>query len=187
MLLGLDNCSAQKSIEFKKVLREKPCQGFLWEPPPNMTDLAAPQDYELNAFFKAIIKKMFLDDMKENKDVWYDQKRCTTKFVRNKILNFTSVGYRKYCERYPQDITRAFKRCGYYNAMDGSENDEIRIRGYNDAKDESGAWTQAAFDIKAHKSSIGLHPSWGNRGAPKTTTKNKQQNSKTKRRKKSKT
>lgn len=45
-------------------------------------------------------------------------------------MKWLSESWADICAR-PEVITRAFQRCGMLNAVDGSEDDLIRVPGYN--------------------------------------------------------
>ena len=111
--------------------------------PEDCTDLCAVTDDGLGNDIKRHMVKSYKADLMssdERLEAWKTGKVSTSD---RKILatKWSGDAWDDYCSNHPERITKAFKHCGMYNTMDGSENHLIKIRkfkGYSPPNKEDG-------------------------------------------------
>ena len=81
-----------------------------------------------NEIKKRVVKyyKEDLSRSDERLEAWKNGKVSTSE---RRILATKWLGWawREYCKDHQAEITKAFKHCGMFNALDGSENHLIRL------------------------------------------------------------
>ena len=128
----LDNWGSQCNIEYKRKAKRRRVK--LAYTPEDTTDMCAVTDDGLGNEIKRRIVKSYQADLKsssERLEAWKTGKVSTSE---RRILATKWLGdaWDDYCSNHQDKITKAFKHCGMYNAVDGSENHLIKIRKYKE-------------------------------------------------------
>eukprot|EP00479_Gromia_sphaerica_P013267 TRINITY_DN7328_c0_g1_i1.p2 TRINITY_DN7328_c0_g1~~TRINITY_DN7328_c0_g1_i1.p2 ORF type:complete len:120 (-),score=18.40 TRINITY_DN7328_c0_g1_i1:350-709(-) len=101
--------------------------------PENCTDLVAVTDAGPGNEIKRRMVKMYRNDLEsspERLDQWMNGK-VTTSERRILMTKWLGQSWDDFTENHQDRITKAFKQCGMYNAIDGSENHLIKIPRYD--------------------------------------------------------
>jgi hypothetical protein len=129
-LLGLDNLGAHCHLSFKEKAR-KESNSLLIFTPEDCTDVVAVTDQGLGQKVKSRMRQKFDDDYDENPDRWEDGK-VTIAERRALMVKWLSETWQElFSEGFQNTVSKAFKRCGMMNAIDGSEDHLIKLEGYN--------------------------------------------------------
>ena len=134
-LLGLDNLGSQCNPVFKNFIREK-ADALLIYTPAGCTDLCAVTDFGLGKAIKDRMKKKFLDDFQSDQyfDRWVDGDVSASE-LRVLLVRWLAESWKEFFASGGQEqVNKAFKRCGMLNAIDGSEDSEIRVQGVENYK-----------------------------------------------------
>lgn len=124
-ILVADVHTAQQTDEVKRLLVNK--KTVLVNVPPGCTSRVQPLDVSVNKPFKNLVREQFEKHLDENLDKYVDGKLTaserrvlTTKWVAN--------AWQKVSENKDM-IIRSFVKCGITCKLDGSEDDQVNIRG----------------------------------------------------------
>ena len=76
--------------------------------------------------------KLYKADLESSKGRLLAWKNGKVSTAERRILmtKWLGISWEEYCKTNQKTITNAFKRCGMYNALDGSESHLIKIRKY---------------------------------------------------------
>lgn len=148
VVLGLDNLREQCTEAFQEAAATGKPHMKLAYTPANTTDLCSVTDYDLGRLDKAIIRNLFYDDFRQRKDDWLKSgKEGGVSESQFRVILTKWVG-KAWSERKPDLIKSRFQRCGMFNAMDGSENGLIKVRGVPDYSIEGQVPDQKEFPEK---------------------------------------
>ena len=98
--------------------------------PPNCTDLVAVTDAGLGRSFKLLMKRSFLEDFQSRHDIWRDG-LVTAEDRRNLVVKWCDDACVNFAKHNRKQIVNAFRRCGMGGRCDGSDNNLVRIEGYD--------------------------------------------------------
>ena len=130
-LLGLDNWDAQSTHEYQSLAKERNIK--LAYTPSDCTDLCAVTDYGLGLALKRFMIADFQEDFEKRTDYWSGTpdgaKTISASERRILFTKWLGNAWTKMCARQDQ-ITGAFKACGMFNAIDGSETHLIKLPRY---------------------------------------------------------
>ena len=98
--------------------------------PEDCTDLCAVTDDGLGFEIKRRMVKYYKDDLCSSDARLEAWKNGKVPVSERRILatQWLSRAWKSYCKDHQAEITKAFKHCGMYNAIDGSESHLIRLR-----------------------------------------------------------
>ena len=148
VMLGLDNWECQNSDTFHQKADKMGIS--LVYTPENCTDLVAVTDAgpgnEIKRRMVALYKKD-LESSPERLNMWKNGKVSASE---RRILYTKWLGesWEDFTQNHQDQITKAFKRCGMFNAIDGSENHLIKIPRYHGQYEIS---KPPDFDQKFHR------------------------------------
>ena len=123
MLLVLDEHRAQMTEEFKRKLQELSSTPVFV--PGGCTSLVQPVDVVFNAPFKAAVEKIAQKHMLDNLDL-YVHGKFTASERRVLLSKWIGEAWEKVCTK-PELITRGFRKCRISIAVDGSEDEVIKL------------------------------------------------------------
>lgn len=130
-LLGLDNWGAQATDEYQSLAKSMNTK--LAYSPSDCTDLCAVTDYGLGKTLKEFMVADFQEDFDRRTDYWSGTadgaKTISASERRILFTKWLGNAWTKMRARQNQ-ITTAFKACGMYNSIDGSENHLIKLPRY---------------------------------------------------------
>lgn len=147
VILGLDNWGPQNTRAFhEKAASMGVCLCYT---PENCTDLVAVTDAGLGNEIKRRMVKSYKNDLESSKERLEAWKSGRVSASERRILMTKWLGdaWEDFCGNHQDQITAAFKRCGMYNALDGSESHLIKLQGY---KEEYEISKPKHFDEKFH-------------------------------------
>ena len=125
----MDRLGEQTSDEYKDHLADpEPCVMMPAYTPGDCTDLCAVTDDDLGKLERDIVKRKFEADLDANQKDWTEGCISESQF-RVRIVNWASEAREEMAARHKQLIEDKFKECGMYNALDGSENGKLKVRG----------------------------------------------------------
>lgn len=133
VLLGLDNWGPQNNDDFHKKAGDLGMS--LCYTPEACTDLVAVTDCGLGNEVKRRMTRLYRDDLESpgRLEKW---KNGLISASERRILMTKWLGeaWHDFTTNHQSKITAAFKHCGMYNAIDGSENHLIKLRGLDNFK-----------------------------------------------------
>ena len=134
-MLLLDQYKAQKTPTIEGLLSSE-CNTTTMLIPPGCTSLVQPLDVVFNAPFKGLIDDLATSHMQENLDD-YVHGNVSTK--QRRILLTARIGeaWEKTCANRDM-VVRGFRKCGISLAIDGSEDNDINIKGIENYQVDSG-------------------------------------------------
>jgi hypothetical protein len=130
VLLGMDRHSAQYTDACQQFMHF--FRIFALYTPPDCTDVVSPVDDNVGQYFKRRMGEKFDDEHEEMQDVWGAELSASDR--RMLMCKWASEVWQEICddeERCETLIRRAFVRCGFLVAKDGSENDLIELDGWS--------------------------------------------------------
>ena len=129
-ILVADVHTAQQTDAVKRLLVNK--KTVLVNVPPGCTSCVQPLDVSVNKPFKNRVREQFEKHLDENLDRYVERKLTASE---RRVLTTKWVGnaWEKLSENKDM-IIRSFVKCGITNNLDGSEDDQVNIRGLEDYK-----------------------------------------------------
>lgn len=133
VILGLDNWGSQATVDYQRTAKKWKVK--LVYTPENCTDLCAVTDYGLGATLKKLMVDQYEADFNTRVDYWSGNKNGdkTISLSEKRILFTKWLGnaWETMSLHKQSQITNAFKGCGMYNSVDGSENHLIKLPRYS--------------------------------------------------------
>ena len=131
VMLGLDNWECQNSETFHAKADRLGIS--LVYTPENCTDLVAVTDAGLGNEVKKRMVKFYKSDLESSPERLYQWKNGKVSASERRILytKWLAESWEDFTQNHQDQITKAFKKCGMYNAIDGSENHLIKIPRYD--------------------------------------------------------
>ena len=133
-MLCLDQHKAQKTPSIEGLLSSE-CETTAILIPPGCTSLVQPLDVVVNAPFKRLVDDLATSHMQENLDD-YVHGNFSAKQRRILLTAWIGEAWEKTCANRDM-IIRGFRKCGISVAVDGSEDNDINIKGLENYKVDS--------------------------------------------------
>jgi hypothetical protein len=138
VMLGMDNHGAQQTELCRAFMDMMDIQP-VWTP-ANCTDCTSPVDHHVGQTLKLKIGKRYEEAYEQDEDSWHLPKReggLGSKRKRMLLAGWVEEAWEEFCADNHECIKSAFVTTGFLVAMDGSENEKIRLR----ANDPEGLYT----------------------------------------------
>lgn len=125
-ILVADVHTAQQTDAVKRLLQMK--KTVLVNVPPGCTSLVQPLDVSVNKPFKGHIREQLEKHLDENLDR-YAEGNLTASERRVLTTKWVGNAWETLCKNNKEMVIRSFVKCGITNKLDGSEDDQVNIRG----------------------------------------------------------
>ena len=127
----MDNLDCHQSNRTKKYAKSKWCKARLGFTPANCTDVVSVTD-QLTHIWKVELQKEYEEWADENFEEWSTNK-TTASQRRILFAKWVSAAWKRMQSR-SELINKMFVKCGYTLRLDGSDDDKVKIDGYDDYK-----------------------------------------------------
>jgi hypothetical protein len=125
---GMDNLAEQASEQSRAQFLSGSTPIMPIFCPPDTTDLVAVTDCDLGRMEKNLMRSYFVKDFNEHPKQWTDS-GVSARDWRMKLTRWAVAARTAMEAQHGATIVKSFKSCGFYNALNKTEDKLIKIRG----------------------------------------------------------